>query len=104
MLGVGSGALVIPALAILCSFPQKSAQGTALAIMVPMEIVSFIRYKLNPDVEINLTVVGLLTIAAIFGALIGSEMAMRLPGHLLRKGFAVFLFLVAIKMFFSPAK
>ena len=43
MLGLGSGTLLIPALVFLFAFPQKSAQGTALVVMVPMALVGATR-------------------------------------------------------------
>jgi uncharacterized membrane protein YfcA len=39
LLGLGSGIILIPTLVLLCGFAQKSAQGTTLAVMVPMILV-----------------------------------------------------------------
>lgn len=39
LLGLGSGIILIPTLVLLCGFAQKSAQGTALAVMVHMVLV-----------------------------------------------------------------
>ena len=36
MLGVGSGTVIIPALALIMHLPQKPAQGMCLAAMIPM--------------------------------------------------------------------
>ncbi|MBL7186469.1 MAG: sulfite exporter TauE/SafE family protein [Phycisphaerae bacterium] len=44
MLGLGSGAVVVPALVLAFGFPQKSAQGTALALMVPMAMLGAFRF------------------------------------------------------------
>jgi len=38
-LGLGSGTILIPSLVLLCGFGQKSAQGMALAVMVPMTLL-----------------------------------------------------------------
>jgi uncharacterized membrane protein YfcA len=99
MLGVGSGVLLIPVLVLLSHFEQKAAQGTALAVMVPMALVGAIRYWRNPAVELNGVVIGLLVLGAVAGALVGTELAARLPAGVLRKVFAVFLMLVAVRMF-----
>lgn len=98
-LGLGSGIVVIPALVLLCGFEQKSAQGTALAIMVPMALVGAIRYWRNPQVELNGMVILLLVLGAVAGTLAGTELAGRLPAGTLRKIFALVLMIVAIKMF-----
>jgi uncharacterized membrane protein YfcA len=107
MLGVGSGTVMIPALVLLWGFGQKSAQGTALAIMVPMALIGALRYWRNPDVELDGLVLALIALGAVAGTLGGTELAARLPAGLLRRLFAIFLALVAVRMFLAsgrPAK
>jgi len=99
MLGVGSGIVVVPVLATFFLVPQKSAQGTALAVMVPMALLGAIRYWYNPEVQMSIAVVALLVVGALAGTLVGTELAARLPAHWLRKAFAVLLVIVAIRMF-----
>jgi uncharacterized membrane protein YfcA len=103
-LGLGSGTLMIPALVLLFSFEQKSAQGTALAVMVPMTLVGAIRYWRNPEIELNGVVIILLALGAVGGALVGTELAARLPAGTLRKLFAIFLVIVAARMFFASPR
>ena len=103
-LGLGSGTVIIPALVLLCSFEQKSAQGTALAVMVPMALVGALRYWKNPEIEINAVIVGLIICGALAGVLAGTELAARLSSHTLRKIFAIFLIIVAVRMFMGAAK
>jgi len=103
-LGLGSGILIIPALVLLFHFPQKSAQGTCLAVMVPMALVGALRYKLNPDVEVDMVSVGWLAAGAVAGALLGTELAKRLPSVVLRRSFAVFMVIVALKMLLTTAR
>lgn len=99
MLGLGSGAVVVPALVLVFAVPQKSAQGTALALMVPMALLGAFRYWKNPDIDMSLWIVALILLGALPGVLAGTELAARLPSHILRKFFAVFLAIVAVKMF-----
>ena len=103
-LGVGSGILIIPALVLVMSFPQKIAQGTCLAVMVPMALMGAIRYKMNPEIQINMMVVLLLAVSAVIGAFAGVEIASRLPGNVLRKIFACLIIIAALKMLFVPAR
>jgi hypothetical protein len=98
-LGVGSGTVVIPALVLLWGFGQKSAQGMALAVMVPMALIGAIRYWKNPEVEFHGLVMALIVLGAVVGTMAGTELAARLPAGVLRKLFAVFLALVAVRMF-----
>jgi uncharacterized membrane protein YfcA len=98
-LGLGSGTVIVPVLVLLCCFEQKSAQGTALAVMVPMALVGAARYWKNPEIEMNAAIIALIILGALAGVLAGTELASRLPSHTLRKVFAIFLAIVAVKMF-----
>ncbi len=98
-LGVGGGTVIIPALVLLWGFGQKSAQGMSLAVMVPMALIGALRYWKNPEVEFDGWVIALIVLGAVAGTLAGTELAARLPAGILRKSFAVFLVIVAVRMF-----
>jgi uncharacterized membrane protein YfcA len=100
-LGVGSGILLIPALVLLLGMTQKSAQGTSLAVMVAMAAVGAFRYYTNQEIQMSLTTIVILSIAAVVGAYLGSHLAFMLSGAVLRKMFAVFIMLVGMRMFFE---
>jgi len=103
-LGVGSGIILIPTLVLFCSFEQKSAQGMALAVMVPMALLGALRYWKNPQIEMNAVVIALIICGALAGTLVGTELAGRLPGHVLRKALAIYLVIVAVIMFIGPSR
>ena len=98
-LGLGSGVVLVPALVLVYGFEQKSAQGMALAVMVPMTLLGALRYWKNPEIEMSLALIVLIVLGALAGVLAGTELAARLPSHILRKAFAIFLVIVAVKMF-----
>jgi uncharacterized membrane protein YfcA len=102
LLGIGGGVIMVPTLVILlAAFDQKTAQGTALAVMIPLAIVGTLRYMQNPAVKINRVVVILIAVGAIGGTLLGTTLVEHLPLDFLRKCFAVLLIIVAFKMFIS---
>ena len=103
-LGLGSGIILIPTLVLVCSFEQKSAQGTALAIMVPMTLLGALRYWKNPEIEMNAVIIALIVFGALAGVLVGTELAFWLSGSVLRKIIAVVLIIVAVRMFMTPAR
>jgi len=103
-LGIGGGVVIVPALALFFGFAQKSSQGIALMVMVPMAFVGAYRYWINPEIEVNRAVAGLVICGAIFGAFAGAELAGRLPSNILRKIFAIVLMLIAWRMFVTPVK
>lgn len=102
-LGLGSGTIVIPVLVLVCHYTQKPAQGMALAVMVPMALVGALRYRMN-GIEMDWLVIALIICGAMVGTLAGTELATRLPGSVLRKAFAIFLVVVAVKMFSMSPK
>lgn len=101
-LGVGSGIIVIPILVLIARLPQQTAQGTALALMVPMALLGAIRYWRQGDLQIDPAALLLMIAGALAGVLLGTDLAHRISGDLLRKIFAAFILAVAVKMFFTP--
>jgi hypothetical protein len=99
MFGVGGGILMVPILVLGFSFGQKSAQGMSLFIMLPMVLAGAIRYKLNPDIPINLPVCGMIALGGIAGAMIGTHLVFNIPQVILKRMFAVFIILTGIHMF-----
>ena len=102
-LGLGGGIVFIPSLVLLWGFGQKSAQGTALAVMVPMTLVGALRYWKNPEIDMSLTIILLIALGALLGALAGTELASRLPNHVLKKVFSILLVIVAVRMFIASS-
>ncbi|MCL5261048.1 MAG: sulfite exporter TauE/SafE family protein [Gammaproteobacteria bacterium] len=96
-LGIGGGTLIIPALVIFFGFSQKLAQGTSLAAMVPpIGILAAYVYWKAGNVDIKSAI--FIASGILLGALIGGTLAQYLPDAILKKVFAVFLVIIAIKM------
>jgi hypothetical protein len=102
--GIGGGTIMVPVLVLIFGFAQKSAQGTCLAVMVPMALAAAIRYKLNPNIDVDLQVAAILAIGAVIGAVIGAGIAGHVSDTALRKMFAVIMIVVAIKMLVTKPK
>ena len=100
LIGVGGGILLIPILVYGFKFNQKLAQGTSLAMLLPPTgLLAFLQYYRtgNADIKVGL----LMSIGVFFGGYLGGHWAQSIPQASLRKGFAIFLVLVAAKMFFQ---
>ncbi len=102
--GIGGGTIMVPVLVLIFGFAQKSAQGTCLAVMVPMALAAAIRYKFNPNIDVDLQAAAILAIGGVIGAVIGAGIAGRLSDTTLRKMFAVIMIIVAIKMLVTKPK
>lgn len=101
--GVGSGIIMVPAMVLLLSVPQKSAQGICLAAMVPIALVGAMRYKLNPAIEVDMRLVGVLAAGGVMGALVGASIASVASAPVLRKLFAVVMIVMAVRLLATSA-
>ena len=99
-LGIGGGLILIPALVYFMGFGQHEAIGTSLAVMLP-PIGLFAAYNYYKAGQVNIQYALILAIAFMVGSYFTSKLAVSIPANTLRKVFSVFLFLIAIKMFFS---
>lgn len=100
MLGIGGAIIMVPALVFIMGLSQHQAQGTSLAVMLPPIgiIAAYNYYKAG---EVNLKFAIILATAFIIGSFFGSKLALNIPQHTLKKIFALLLFAVSMKMFFS---
>jgi uncharacterized membrane protein YfcA len=98
--GIGGGVVIIPGLIYLAGFTQLKAQGTSLAILLPpVGILAFMEYYKKGYVDVKAAII--ICITVLLGAMIGSKIVSKIPVEYLRKGFAVFMIAVSLKMFFS---
>jgi len=95
--GVGGGVIVIPALIFALGMTQFEAQGTSLALMVP-PIGIMAAYNYYQDGYVNWKYALILAIFFVIGGYLGSKMVLSLPQGMIKKGFAVFIILIGLKM------
>ncbi len=73
LLGIGAGIIVVPALSLawdkIYDTPQQLAQGTALALMVPMALAGTLSYHFSADAT-NWRVAVPIAVYALLGALV----------------------------------
>lgn len=89
MMGVGGGAIMIPAMVIVTHMPQQLAQGTSLFAMVPVGLMGAYTHFSLGNVE-NKIVAGLITGAAI-GGYLGGTIANLLPELIVKLFFSLVL-------------
>ena len=100
LVGIGGGAFLIPALIYFYGMSQIKAQGTSVAtLLLPIGIFAFWTYYKAGHVDFKLAM--LIAVGFAVGGWFGGLWAQHLSDNVLRKGFAVLLVLLAIKMFFS---
>ena len=103
LVGVGGGLVIVPALVFFLSYSQHMAQGTSLGVLLlPAGILAVIQYYNHGDVDIKAVII--LAVGFLAGGYFGSKLALSLPQEKVKKVFAIFMLLVAIKMLFFDKK
>lgn len=98
LFGIGGGVLIVPALVYFAAFPLKSATGTSLgALLLPVGLLGALAYYRSGhlDIRASLLVAAGLSVGVWFGA----RLALASPPAVLQRLFAVFLIVIAIRMF-----
>ena len=98
--GIGGGVVIVPALILLASFVPITATGTSLAaLLLPVGALGAWEYYKKGD--LNIPAALFIALGIFFGAWIGARVAHNLTPVQLKRAFAVFLVLVAGRMWFS---
>ncbi|MCL1878111.1 MAG: sulfite exporter TauE/SafE family protein [Defluviitaleaceae bacterium] len=88
-MGIGGGAVLIPALTILLDIPQQKAQNINLLYYIPTALIALRVHKKEGNIEKKGIVP--LILWAIPGTIAGALIAVNIDANYLRKGFAIFL-------------
>ena len=100
LFGIGGGVLIVPALIYFGGMTIKSATGTSLgALLLPVGLLGAMTYWKAGNLEIRAAVI--VAVGLFFGAWFGARLAQSMQTALLQRLFAVFLVLVAARMFFK---
>jgi uncharacterized membrane protein YfcA len=103
LFGIGGGILIIPALILLANFPTKLALGTSLgAMLLPVGLLGAYAYYQHGHVNIKASV--LIGLGLFLGAWLGAKLAQAVPGATLQRMFAVFIVLMAIRLWVEAGK
>jgi uncharacterized protein len=100
LIGLGGGVFLIPALTFFYGMSQKRAQGTSVAtLLLPVGILAFWAYYKAGHVDLKLAM--FIAVGFTIGGYFGGIFAQHLSDTVLRRGFAVLLVLLAIKLAFQ---
>ena len=83
----------MPSLVLLSGIPIRQAIGTSRAIVAAKSYAGFAGYV--GAVPIDYALMGTFTTVTVLASLVGTRLARRLPGEVLKRGFAWFLVVVA---------
>jgi uncharacterized membrane protein YfcA len=93
LVGAGGGFLVVPALALLGGLPMPVAVGTSLVVIAMKSFAGLAGYL--SSVSIDWRIAGMVTAAAVLGALLGARLTALVNPDSLRKAFGWFVLVMS---------
>ncbi len=95
-LGVGGGIIYVPALVAFFAFAQHEAQGTSLAVIIPTMVLAASIHGRAGRVDWRTALI--LGSGGLIGGWLGARVALSLEAPVLRRLFAAFLVIMAVRM------
>ena len=103
LFGIGGGILIIPSLIFLAKFPAKLAIGTSLgAMLLPVGLLGAYTYYRDGNLDLKGSM--LIGLGLFLGAYFGARLAQQLSGITLQRMFAVFLLVVAVRLWIEAGR
>ncbi len=96
LLGVGGGALFVPALAIGLGLSHVDAEATSLLAIIPVALVGAWRQRSKGNVDVRTGLA--LGVLGVAGAGAGVAIANAVPQRALEVGFAILILIVAAQL------
>jgi len=100
LFGVGGGLVLIPLLTATLHFTQHEAHATSLAVIVFTAIAAGTVYALHGNVSWSTGIIA--GVASMLTAPLGARLVYKLSSRALRRAFAVFMLLLALRLLWQP--
>ncbi|AEY64936.1 sulfite exporter TauE/SafE family protein [Clostridium sp. BNL1100] len=101
-MGIGGGAILIPALVIFVKPEQHIAQSVNLLFFIPTAIVALVIHIKNKNVNFRMGIP--IVISGLGGAVLGSKLALSMNGATLKHIFGIFLLVMGLYEIFGKGK
>jgi uncharacterized membrane protein YfcA len=103
LFGIGGGVLIIPSLIFFANFHTKLAIGTSLgAMLLPVGLLGAYAYYQEGNVNVKASL--LIGLGLFLGAYVGARLAQTISGTTLQRMFAVFILLMAIRLWVEAGR
>jgi uncharacterized membrane protein YfcA len=99
LVGIGGGVVIVPALVIIFGLSQKMAQGTSLA-MLSLPVAFIGAYNYYKEGQVNWKMALILAATFVIGGYLGSKVVLGLDSSIIKKIFAIFMIVIAVKYLF----
>lgn len=101
-MGIGGGTILIPGLTIFASVEQHLAQSVNLLSFIPTASIALLYHLKQKNIMTN--IIFYIIISGLIGSFIGSYISIYINSYLLKKMFAMFLFIMGIYEIISKQK
>ena len=99
LVGIGGGIIIVPVLVFVFGFDQKMAQGTSLLLLaMPVALAGAVTYYKAGNVDVKTALV--LAACFVVGGFLGGKLANKLDTFYVKKIFAIFMIIMAVKYLF----
>ncbi|MEW9124243.1 MAG: sulfite exporter TauE/SafE family protein [Thermotaleaceae bacterium] len=96
LFGAGGGTLLVPGMFFLLGISQHKAHATAIAVILPLTLVSTYIYVQHGIIAWEVT--WRVILGGVIGSFIGARLFSKLSDNLLRKAFGLFMIAAAIRL------
>lgn len=101
LFGIGGGIVIVPMLILLARMAPATATGTSLgALLLPVGALGAYQYYRTGHIDIKVSL--LVALGLFIGAYFGAKLAVGLDPVMMKRGFALFLVMVAVRLWTSP--
>jgi uncharacterized membrane protein YfcA len=98
LFGSGGGTIVVPAMVFLLEVKEQRAHATAIAVILPLSIISSFVYFNNNLIDWKLTLN--VVLGGVVGGYIGAKILNKFSANMLRKIFGISMIIASIRMVF----
>ncbi len=97
LFGIGGGIVIVPALILVAKMQATTATGTSLgALLLPVGALGAYEYWRHGHIQVRASLI--IALGLFIGAWFGARLATQLPPLVLKRMFAVFLVIVAARL------
>jgi hypothetical protein len=101
-MGIGGGAILIPAIVLFVNPDQHVAQSVNLLFFIPTAVIALIVHIKNKRIDLKIAIPIICT--GLAGAFLGSRLAISLDGTVLKKMFGFFLLAMGVYEMFRKGR
>lgn len=95
LFGAGGGTIAVPAMIMLLKAEDRKAHATAIAIILPLTVISSVFYVKSGFLDINITWKAI--VGGMAGGFVGAKLLNICPVNWLRRVFGVVMIIAAIR-------